>query len=861
MSKRLEDEVKDIFNKKFPFSLLSNIILYRNDRDVMDSFANEIDYLFHYQSNGVDHLIIVEVKQREIYGNIITELPTSTSKWKLDYDEKAKDIKKQVIDQGTALKQFCKNITNSEEPEIQYWIVDMRERVVNVITDKTNNNLKLLTLEGFKEKISMLDCVIKVEHSIFLREIRKGVVSPELGHPELRNAIQFIKICRQSLDDQIYRFFQPRKQFYALNGCAGMGKSVLLAYSLFVFTTDYAVYFNDGKTKLEPFRDPEMFPAKDKRWIFVYAVKKKQIDILQSYYDSIFKYTSRMVNTQLQPLQPIFKQWKGKIDKKCNILIIDEAHDLSIQDQRLIADWINIGNSKSQDKYLLIACDRNQAPKRGDKDENIIEGINFSRHSTRLNRIYRCPFPVYVASMGLLFRWFARKGAGVLLSSQKLREHFGFNSKVERNSERMALTMRNDCHPGNNWEQTVDIVDDCSTIYAHLSQSNFEREEILWACFEKMEPEFDYDEIHRKYTYVDLRNEDADNEIDKNIKGQEFAIVVVEGLPKNMNPPELISRNDWGRSASKLEQIMWDCRKNIYITCSRASAFLYFIINKKISSKENTDELTNLIEQVTNPVRKKHSSGQEWKFKVNIPYPSRKPDIFKDIENNIYEPVIQQRVNVDKEEKIKPVSDLKQDKTKNIEICRNKKSGAYFICLKEVSFSNNGKIELISYPGAIKNIFERHLFHEIESRNINELLSENLITQKQVDVYKYYRNRNGHQEKKRASTKTFSSDFQNNRVYEYRIRNAVAKMVVKNGSYIILKGSTAVNGTQVSIPDNCLRIRKELIQSRAMILNERNDLYEFYRDVPFKSSSAASGVISGASTSGPLCFGLRSTTR
>ncbi|MBU1020418.1 MAG: hypothetical protein KJ847_04325, partial [Firmicutes bacterium] len=545
-SKRLGDEVKDIFNKKFPFSLLSNIILYRNDRDVNDSFANEIDYLFHRKSNGVDHLIVVEVKQREIYGNIITELPTPTSKWKLNYDGKEKDIKKQVVDQGAALKQFCKNITNSEEPEIQYWIVDMRERVVNAITDKTNNNLKLLTLEGFNEEISKINSVVKVEHSIFLREIRKGIVSPELGHPELSNAIQFIKICRQSLDDQIYRFFQPRNRFYALNGCAGMGKSVLLAYSIFVFGTDHAVYFDNGEPKLKPFREREMLPPKNNRWIFVYAVKKKQIDILQSYYNSIFKYTSQMINTQLQPLQPIFKQWKGKIDKKCNILIIDEAHDLSVQDQRLIADWINLNSSNPQGKYLLVACDRNQSLKRSDKDENIIEGINFSGHSTRLNRIYRCPFPVYVASIGILFRWFAREGAGVLLSSQKLREHFGFNSKVESNSERMALTMRNDCHPGNNWEQTVDIVDDCSTIYAHLSQSTFEREDILWACFEKMEPEFDYTEIQQKYTYVDLRNDDAENEIDKNIKGQEFAVVVIEGLPKNMNPPELIDKNEWG---------------------------------------------------------------------------------------------------------------------------------------------------------------------------------------------------------------------------------------------------------------------------------------------------------------------------
>jgi hypothetical protein len=106
----LYDTIRDRFDFLYPFSLISNVILYRNDRDESDLFANEIDHLFHYKKEGKDHLVIVEVKQRKICGHRPDQLPTGTSPWKLKYgvngDTKIKDIKKQVLDQAVALKQF-----------------------------------------------------------------------------------------------------------------------------------------------------------------------------------------------------------------------------------------------------------------------------------------------------------------------------------------------------------------------------------------------------------------------------------------------------------------------------------------------------------------------------------------------------------------------------------------------------------------------------------------------------------------------------------------------------------------------------------------------------------------------------------
>jgi len=633
-----DEDICNSFYSLFPFSLISNVILYRNDRSQTDLYANEIDHLFHYKKGDQDHLVIVEVKKRRLYGNTKFANPTSNSPWKLQYDEKVKDIKKQVRDQKIALKQFCLNVTKTV-PEIECWIVDLRKNTQKIIVDEKDKALKLLTYPGFTfqlKHIKSIGSIIRVEHSEFLRELRKGIIEKDVGHPDISSGIKFIQICRKSLDDQIYRFFKPRSNFYAINGCAGMGKSVLLAYGTYVFASNYAINFDYLKPQLAPYEWKFELLPRDKRKIYVYAVKKKQIQILKEYWEDIQKYISTINQEYTPALQkPVFRHWTGSINKDCNILIIDEAHDLSLSDQQTVANWFKDDNQRFPQKYLFVACDRNQSLKRKYSDEDIIDGLNFSGHSTRLNRVYRCPFPVYAASIGILFRWFASEGGSVVLSNRRLREHFAFRADVvEEKESSMTLSMRNDSHPGNNWKQTVSYFVNCTTAYDHLSQFHLEREDVLWACFRKIEEEFDYNLIQRYFTFVDLQGNDADNEIDKNIKGQEFAVVIVEGLPTDLNPLQLKDKKYWGDNVSEIENKMWRLRRNVYITCSRASAFLYFVLDIDNSDNENQLELKNLIKQVAHSERGKNESGQTWTFKVNKLPIKRKPIVFKDIEGD-----------------------------------------------------------------------------------------------------------------------------------------------------------------------------------------------------------------------------------
>ncbi len=95
------------------------------------------------------------------------------------------------------------------------------------------------------------------------------------------------------------------------------------------------------------------------------------------------------------------------------------------------------------------------------------------------------------------------------------------------------------------------------------------------------------------------------------------------------------------------------------------------------------------------------------------------------------------------------------------------------------------------------------------------------------------------------------------KIYEYRVGDAFAKMIIKDGSYVILKGSTAVKENKPSMPESSERKKRELISFRKLVLDEERNLYVFTEDVLFGSPSMASGVISGTSSNGRLCFNIK----
>ena len=90
----------------------------------------------------------------------------------------------------------------------------------------------------------------------------------------------------------------------------------------------------------------------------------------------------------------------------------------------------------------------------------------------------------------------------------------------------------------------------------------------------------------------------------------------------------------------------------------------------------------------------------------------------------------------------------------------------------------------------------------------------------------------------------------------YSVHNARAVMVRKAGEYMILKGSTAIKEENDSLPDSARRRRRELLESGALVQDLQHNLLRFTMDIPFKTPSAASCVVSASSTNGWKCFNI-----
>jgi hypothetical protein len=181
-----------------------------------------------------------------------------------------------------------------------------------------------------------------------------------------------------------------------------------------------------------------------------------------------------------------------------------------------------------------------------------------------------------------------------------------------------------------------------------------------------------------------------------------------------------------------------------------------------------------------------------------------------------------------------------------IEVCSNKNNGRFFIYIGELA---GNKYKLVTPVGEIKTL-EQHLFNQVEERKTKESIEKGVITQKQHSVYKTYeRSEEEIQKSPKVSMPQQS--------YEYRVNDAIAWLKIVDSSFVVLKGSTAVKDIKKSCPDGAVKKREELLNSGILFFNPKSDLYEFQHDVPFKSPSAASGFISGTSTNGWVCFGIK----
>lgn len=635
-SQRFERRVRQVIEHQHPFCTLSNILLFHAERarfvaeattsGVRSDYAFELDHLLHRATDKKDVLTIVECKNQPV---VAKDLYT----WEVSYADalhgiRRKNVQEQLQRHARALRAYVNPLSRDRQLRIEAIVVSSDEGTIWTTREVDPGlTLHLVSEKAFAQVVASLKpSPLRVVQSDLLGLLRLGIPVSELGHPELSNAIAYIERCRRDLDTELFRAFTPTGERWAINGSAGMGKSVLLAYSLFVLTTDRVVEVQGGHKNLVDFAPTAVrlnLPPLGQRGVYAFALKEKQRQVIQVLFRRFVEEFSLLNRgTDLGIRRPSIGLWTGKIPDDCQVLLLDEAHDLPAADANEVATW---ANAPGRQRYLLIACDRHQKLRLVGRDESIIDGVSFSLKTKKLRLNYRNPFAVYSASLGLMFRWFARDGPKVVPNKDDLENGFGFTVEELKESGVATLSMRNDAHPANSWAHSISTFPTCEAALARLRPHRFRPQDVLWVRFDDEEEHFDYEQLSC-FTYHNLNSEESVELADKYVKGQDFPIVVIEGFSVDMD--------DW--STPEAEQRMWQRRRELYICCSRATSFLFFIPRSASpGASAFAYEVQELVGQLSSPAKDSDGFARTWRLSIAATDLRRRMDVFVDMQEPI----------------------------------------------------------------------------------------------------------------------------------------------------------------------------------------------------------------------------------
>jgi hypothetical protein len=629
-----EKDVTDLLEKAFPFARVSGPRLFNATTRLDEELGVEVDNLLHFRKDEIDYIIIVEAKKQKVANN--------GNQWIVTYADKEKCAAEQIERHIRTLWEYIEPISRSLEVRFLGIVCSAASDVAQAErVGYRNSQLHLVSVNELLfllNEIFNLDCkkneppaeVLRVSQSGFLDLLRLSLPVSELGHPELSSAIRYVERCRRALDASLFSDFKPTVERWAINGSAGMGKSVLLGYAAAVFCSGYQLATFQGETF--PIRGDKLFGElkfeKDSPHMSVclMAMSAKQLENLKGWFEffvSRFKTLDKTGDIRFR--QPDFVLCRDVETvayqcRNCSVLLVDEAHDLPSYAAKEIAKY-----HIEKNFYLVVACDRHQKLRLSGSDTRIVEGLDFSHKSRRLKQIYRNPAPIYIVSLAIMFRWFAKGGPKVLPSLNELRDSFGFEVTKEGPGTR-ALAMRSDAHPANSWCHTVSTFPNADAAFNALSRERMGYREVLWVRFSDEDPDFDYEKL-RQFTYHNCRSYDAQKISDKYVKGQEYPIVVIEGFPSFMDRHEPVD------GANDHEIKMWAFRREVYLCASRATSFLYFVCNPVQQTPENArikEEIQRAVDAVSVPEEIQTNRARTWKILVQDSGIQRKMDVFED---------------------------------------------------------------------------------------------------------------------------------------------------------------------------------------------------------------------------------------
>ncbi len=629
-AKEYEEDVEELLTHLFPFSTISGLRIFNPARRGDSDFGFEIDNLVHIRRGGSDFILVVEAKKQKV--NV------QGDRWLVNYDTGPKCAKNQVENHIRTLWEYLEPVAHGTDLRFVAVIASL-EQGEAVADGVRGSKIHLCPIDklahllrrtfGFEDKAA--GEVLRVTQSDFLNLLRLNLPVAELGHPELGNAIRYVERCRRTLDENLFRDFQPTAERWAINGSAGMGKSVLLAYTAAVLSSGYEI--KESPMGAFPVAAEDRLATcgfsrtHGEGEICLMAMSAKQLENLRSWFRMFQeKFLSLDLSGDLRFRQPIFQLCRdatsvSTASARCAALLVDEAHDLP----PFAALEISKGHLK-HGFFLVVACDRHQKLRLAGADAKIIEGLDFNLKSKRLKQIYRNPAPIYVASIALMFRWLATEGPKVIPTKKELQDCFGL--EVDSSSDSwMWLSIKSDAHPANSWCHTVATFPNAQAAYLTLINESLKPAEVLWVRFTEEDPDFDYERL-RAFTYHNCRSHDAHKLSDKYVKGQEFPVVVIEGFPSFMD-------RFGGERAQENEDKVWTFRREVYLCASRATCFLYFVCNPQSDTEENLrirSEIQAVVRSVSMPSNPATGGTRSWKLHLHVPTTQmrRNLDVFDD---------------------------------------------------------------------------------------------------------------------------------------------------------------------------------------------------------------------------------------
>lgn len=626
-----EGDLHRLLESYLPQCVLGNVKLFTPSFLEGRDFGLEVDNLIHIFYDNTDYLILIEAKHQQIVA--------TGNEWQAQYNDGPKNVRDQIEGHIRALMEYLEPISKDVSLKIIYYVATSVPPAATVRATSKHFNAELYLI-GYDRLISHLNQRLgmdpkelgssgqprRISQSPFLDLLRLGFANSHLGHPEISSAVRYVERCRRELDQSLFRLFDPTAERWLINGSAGMGKSVLLAYAAAVLSSGYHLQKSVGGIgtyKAKETLDKIGFDL-SKGALAMAANSQKQLDSLRYWFDYFvreFQKADHVGDVHFRrPEFLLFRDMKRLISSRraWAAVFVDEAHDLPAH--------AAITLKQANDElgfYLIAACDRHQRLKLAGSDAKVIPGFNFERKSKRLRQVYRNPAPIYIASLALMFRWFSNIGPKVAPTKKQLEDCFGFLVDTLP-GQNPRLTIKNDSHPANGWRHTIARFEDAETAATLLRREKLNRTEVLWVRFSMEDPSFDYEGLQQDFTYHNCRTEEAVDLNDKYIKGQDYPVVVIEGFPRFMD-----------QYADKAEEeAMWAFRRELYLCASRATCFLFFICS--VTASEETDrisqELDTLISEVSVP-RFGDNEGngtREWSFILMPTSDSRSMDEYSD---------------------------------------------------------------------------------------------------------------------------------------------------------------------------------------------------------------------------------------